>query len=149
MELHACELVASDRPFLFPYIYRLFMQYVSDHDIELSSVCVSKSRLLTFIGNEFGELLTTLCINKSIGIVFHRTNADMQSLLSHAFQSNNCTASLQAYHTNSQVHKLVNHQKSQSDDQSMKLAFDVEKYMYVDTVKYMYITPEMWEHQPF
>ena len=43
---------------------------------------------------------------------------------------------------NSQVHKLVNHQKSKSDDQSMKLAFDVEKY--VDTVKS--IASEMWEH---
>ena len=49
---------------------------------------------------------------------------------------------VQAYHVNflnSQVH---NHQKSKSDDQSMKLAFDVEKY--VDTVKS--IAPEMWEH---
>ena len=36
----------------------------------------------------------------------------------------------------------MNHQKSQSDDQSMKLAFDVEKY--VDTLKS--IAPEMWEH---
>ena len=143
--LHVCELVVSDRPFLFPNMYRLFMQYVSDHDIELSSVCVSKSRLLTFLGNEFGELVTSFCTNKSIEIVFHRTKADMQSLLSHALQPNNCTASSQAYHTNflnSQVHKLVNHQKSQSDDQSMKLAFDVEKY--VDTLKS--IAPEMWEH---
>ena len=36
----------------------------------------------------------------------------------------------------------MNDQKSKSDDQSMKLAFDVKKY--VDTLKS--IAPEMWEH---
>ena len=38
--LHACELVASDRPFLFPNMYRLFMQYLGDYDIDCSEVCV-------------------------------------------------------------------------------------------------------------
>ena len=39
-------------------------------------VCVSKSKLLTFLGNEFGELLSSFCVDKSIGIVFHRNKAE-------------------------------------------------------------------------
>ena len=81
-------------------------------------MCTSKSRLLTFLGNEFGELLTSFCVDRNIGTVFHRTKADMQSLLSHTLHANSSCA-------NHQVHELVNHQKSESSDQSMKLAFDV------------------------
>ena len=70
----------------------------------------------------------------------------MQSLLSHTLHANNrCTAASQVYHTNllnHQVHELVNHQKSESRDQSMKLAFDVDRF--VATVHS--IAPELWEH---
>ena len=99
-------------------------------------VCVSKSRLLSFLGNEFGELLTSFCVNKSIGISSHRNKADMQSLISHSLHASSGCANSQAYHTislNNQVHELANHQKTQSSDQSMKLAFDVDQF--VDTVK--------------
>ena len=144
--LHACELVASDYPFLFPTMYRLFTEYLSDYDIDCSEVCTSKSRLLTFLGNEFGELLTSFCVNRSIGTIFHRTKADMHVLLSHSLHANSrCTAASQAYHANllnHQVHELVNHQKSESGDQSMKLAFDVDQF--VATVHS--IAPELWEH---
>ena len=123
--LHACELVTSDHPFLFPTIYRIFMQYISEYDIDLSGVCVSNSRLLTFLGNEFGELLTSLCVDRSIGTLFHRTKANIHSLLSHTLHAkSSCTAASQAYHANLlnfQVHELVNH-KNETRDQSMKLA---------------------------
>ncbi len=128
-------------------MYRQFMQHLGDYDIDdFSEVCTSKSRLLTFLGNEFGELLTSFCIDRNIGTVFHRTKADMYALLSHTLHANSsCTASSQAYHThllNHQVHELVNHQKIESRDQSMKLAFDVDKFV----VTIRSIAPELWEH---
>ena len=140
--LHACDLVASDHSFLFPSMYKLFMQYLAERDVDVSGVCVSKSRLLTFLGNEFGELLTSTCVDRSIGTVFHRTKADMYSLLSHALHANSsCTAAPQAYLLNHQVHELVDHQKSETRDQSMELAFDVDKF--VATVRS--VAPDLWE----
>ena len=116
--LHACDLVASDHSFLFPSIYKLFMQYLAEHDVDLSGVCVSKSRLLTFLGN---ELVTSTCADRSMGTVFHRTKADVYSLLSHALHANSsCTAAPQAYLLNHQVHELVNHQKNETRDQSIQ-----------------------------
>ena len=100
-------------------MYRLFMQYISDHDIELSSVCVSKSRLLTFIyRNELGELITsTNCTNKSIGNLFHDYTMPLY-LTTVQFLHKFIIQTVKSI-------KLVNHQKSLSDDQSMKLGFDV------------------------
>ena len=43
--LHTCDLLALDRPFLFPSIYNL-MQYLAEQNVNLSAWCVSKSRLL-------------------------------------------------------------------------------------------------------
>ena len=127
-------------------MYRQFMQHLSDYDIDFSEVCMSKSRLLTFLGNEFGELLTSFCVDRNVGTIFHRTKADMHTLLSHTLHANSsCTAVFQAYETNllnDQVHELVNHQKNESRDQSMKLAFDVDKF--IATVRS--IAPELWEH---
>ena len=97
------------------------MQYLAEHDVDLSGVCVSKSRLLTFLGNEFGELVTSTCADRSMGTVFHRTKADVYSLLSHALHANSsCTAAPQAYLLNHQVHELVNHQKNETRDQSIQ-----------------------------
>ena len=45
-------------------------------------------RLLTFLGNEFGNLLTSFCIDKRVGTVFHRMKADMQTLLSYSLHAN-------------------------------------------------------------
>ena len=143
--MHACELAASDPPFLFPAMYRQFMQHLSDYDIDFSEVCTSKSRLLTFLGNEFGALLT-FCVDRNVGTIFHRTKADIRTLLSHTLYANSsCTAAFQIYETNllnHQVHELVNHQKSESRDQSIKLAFDVDKFV----ASICSIAPELWEH---
>ena len=60
--LTACELLASNRVLLFPNnMYRHFMDYVAGEDIDLMDVSVSKSRLLTFLENEFGELIAIFC----------------------------------------------------------------------------------------
>ena len=60
------------------------------------------------------------------------------STLSAAAVSQVCYANL----LNHQVHKLVNHQKSESRDQSLKLAFDDDQF--VATVRS--IAPELWKH---
>ena len=39
--------------------------------ISIFLVCVSKSRLLTFLGNEFGELVTYTCGDRSMSTVLH------------------------------------------------------------------------------
>ena len=102
-------------------------------DINITDISVSKSRLLTFLGNEFGNLLTSFCVNKKIGTVFHRTKADLQTLLSFSLHANsNCAPIFQtvdAAFLNRKVHEVINHQKSQCNDQSMKLAFDVEGFV--------------------
>ena len=85
----------------------------SDGNIDIVGVCV-----LTFLGNEFGELLTSFCSDKRIGTVFHRTKADMQSLLSHSLCDNgSCTPISQDCNTsllNTNVHEVIKHQKSLS-----------------------------------
>ena len=96
---------------------------------------------MTFLGNEFDELLTSTCVDRSIGTVYHRTKPDMYSL-SHALHANSsCTAAPQAFLLNHQVHELVDHQKGETRDQSMKLAFDVDKF--VATVRS--VAPDLWE----
>ena len=50
--LSTCELLVTGRAFLFPNIYRQFMDYLADGSIDLVGVCVSKSRLLTFLLSE-------------------------------------------------------------------------------------------------
>ena len=47
-------------------MYIQFMEYLADGNIDLIGVCVSKITLLTFLRNEFGELLTTFCSDKRI-----------------------------------------------------------------------------------
>ena len=79
----------------------------------LVCVCASKSRL-TYLGNEFGELLTSFLEHWNT----HITKADVRSLLSHTLHAkSSCTAASQAYHANLlnfQVHELMNHYKNES-----------------------------------
>ena len=65
-------MLLSGLAFLFP------LEYLADGNV---GVCVSKSKLLTFLGNEFGELLTSFCSDINVSTVFHRTKVDIQSLL--------------------------------------------------------------------
>ena len=132
--MHACDLVASDHPFLFPSTYRQFMQYLGDYDVDFSDVCTSKSRLLTFLGNEFGEPVTPfILVQYFIGqkltcilycLIPSMLTAAVPVLLKTIIQT----------FLNHQVHELVNHQKSASNYLSMKLAFDVDQF---DTVRFV------------
>ena len=69
--LHLCKVVAADNPILFTDIYNHFYSLLpqSLH----CDICVSKSRVLTFIGNEFGNLLFSVCQSKRVGIIYFRT----------------------------------------------------------------------------
>ena len=89
--------------------------------------------------------MTSFCVDRNIGAVFHKTKADMHTLLSHTLHANSsCTVTSQAYsnHLNHQVHELVNHDKSESSNQSMKLASDVDRL--VSAVRSVAL--ELWEH---
>ena len=62
--LSTCELLVTGWAILFPNMYRQFMEYLADGNIDIVGVCV-----LIFLGNEFGELLTSFCSDKRIGTV--------------------------------------------------------------------------------
>ena len=65
--LSAVELLVSDGAFLFPNMYRHFMDCITDVCVDIDiDVCVSKSRLLTFLGNRFGNLVTSFCVDKKV-----------------------------------------------------------------------------------
>ena len=78
--------------------------------------------------------------------MFHKTKADMQSLLSTSLYDNSsCAPISQDCDTsllNTKVHEVIKHQKSLSHDHSMKLAFDVDKFV----AMVQSIAPELWKH---
>ncbi len=90
--LHVCKIVRLDTAILFPDVHKVFLQHVPC-DVD-STVSTSKSILLTFLGNEFGELLSSFCCNKKIGTIFHRTNADMHVLCGGVPPLNRVTSNL-------------------------------------------------------
>ena len=91
----------------------------------------SKSRLLTFLGNKFGELLSSFCCNKKIGTIFHRTNADVHVLLSNALgSSNTVTDTHHSQHSdtlNGSAHKLVRYLLSKAPEPGQSLVLDVDE----------------------
>ena len=44
-----CNLAASDQAFMFFSVYSQFLEYLSEQDTDVTGVCMSKSRLLTYI----------------------------------------------------------------------------------------------------
>ena len=68
--LPMCRRIQSDHAVLFPHLYALFLSYLpSNVD---NSVSISKHRLLSFLGSEFGDLVSSYCHNKKVGTVFHK-----------------------------------------------------------------------------
>lgn len=141
--LHICGIILSDQAFLFPDIYKVFLQFLPD-DID-STISTSKSRLLTFIANEFGDLLTSFCQNNRIGTVFHRAKADISALLSNALWKQSTCNSASGKNLNESVHELANHIISQAPSQGHSLALDVDGF--INTV--CTVAPELWEHIQF
>ena len=68
--LPMCRHIQSDHAVLFPHLHALFLSYLpSNVD---NSVSISKHRLLSFLGSEFGDLVSSYCHNKKVGTVFHK-----------------------------------------------------------------------------
>ena len=63
---------------MFPVVYKQFCSYLPN-----ASQNVSKARVLSFLGNQFGGLLSSVCSHK-IGTMSYRTKSDPYALLSHA-----------------------------------------------------------------
>lgn len=138
--LHVCRVVRSDRAVLFPDLYRLFLSHLPPN-LE-SSVCISKYKLLTFIGSEFGDLIS-FCHNKRTGTIFHRTKADLSVLLSNALpkQSNDPPDVNSGDHLNTSVHKLAKHFSSCFCDLSTSLILDLDAYIN----EVCSVAPELWD----
>ena len=97
----------NDKAFTFPQIYQqfcYFLETVSDD----TSLSVSRGRVLTYIGNEFGGLISSRCCHKKIGRMFYRTKSDPFALLSHALgmPENNVQVKVTADYLNKKVRDL-------------------------------------------
>ena len=143
--LHMCTGLINDRAFLFPSVYRIFLSYLPEKSFPDN--CISKSRLLTYLGHEFGELLSSFCANRKVGAVFNRSKADMQKMLSQSLFFSHENVDSPPDHSdllNRSVHHVISHMlnKSINCDQSMKLLLDVDNFI-SDVCS---IAPELWEH---
>ena len=55
-----CEGLIHDQAFLFPWVHNTFLMYLPDENtVDLTDVCIKNSRLLTYLGHEFNELLSS------------------------------------------------------------------------------------------
>ena len=145
--LYICKLVLNDHAVLFPESYAKFCQF-----LPFTETSISKARVLTYIGNEFGNLLSSTCCHKKVGRIFFRTKSDPFTLLSHALGSktgvnegNQQSQGTSTYtdHLNQQVHRLVSHFISEaSSDTSLSTALDIDKF--VRNVQH--VAPDVWEH---
>ena len=126
--LHTCRVIQTDQAMLFPKLYRFFISQLPN-DLE-STVCISKYRLLTFTGREFGDLISSFCYNKKTGTILYRTKADFHALLSNALdnQSKEPSEPNSVDHLNDSVHKLAKHFASKGFDATNSLVLDVEGY---------------------
>ena len=113
--LYICKMILNDRAVLFPGVYAKFCQFLPS-----PGDSISKARVLTYIGNEFGNLLSSICCHKKVGRIFFHTKSDPYTLLSHALGSNtgvnegdqqpqSVNTSTYTDHLNNQVHNLVSH----------------------------------------
>ena len=73
--LYICTGLINDRAFLSHSVYRIFLSYLPEKSFP--DICISKSRLLTYLGHEFGELFSSFCANRRL---VHRSKADMQKM---------------------------------------------------------------------
>lgn len=98
---------------MFPVVYKRFCSYLSN--TSQSTISVSKARVLSFLGNEFGCLVSSVCSHRKIETMFYRTKSDPYALLSLALSeqsatadSTNATTCADEYssYINGKVHKL-------------------------------------------
>ena len=149
--LYVCKSVLSDRAVLFPVVYKRFCSYLSNTSQSTSSV--SKARVLSFLGNEFGCLVSSVCSHKKIGTMFFRTKSDPYELLSHALSeqsasiadSTSVTTCADEYsnYINGEVHKLARYLLTEAyKDETLTKAVDVDKFL----EHICSVSPHLWEH---
>lgn len=61
-------------------MYKRFCSYLSN--TSQSTISVSKARVLSFLGNEFGCLVSSVRSHRKIGTMFYRTKSDPMHALS-------------------------------------------------------------------
>ena len=126
---------------LFPESYAKFCQFLP---------FTEDGVVLTYIGIEFGNLLSSTCRHKKVGRIFFRTKSDPFTLLSHALGSKTGTNEgdhppqgiTYNDHLNQQVHRLVSHFISDaSSDTSALYVLDVDQF--INSVQH--VAPDVWE----
>ena len=144
--VYLAELLLGDKCITFPQIYRKFCLFLL-----IGSTPPSKCRVLSLVGSEVGEFMSSFCHHKKIGRVFYRTGADPFVLLSHAVgQANQRDGEQSALPLSSPVRSAVDslnnklHQladkliKCRKDDPLCASKFDLESF--VESVDL-----ELWE----
>ena len=141
--LLVCRLISSEQAFLFPTMYRTFLDYLPETLRVSDVICTSKSRLLTFLGNEFGQLLSSFCHHKRTGTVFHRTKADLSALLSNSLCKQQPEVKASPCNSlNDSMHKIIKHLLSESKDNERSMLLDLDQF--IATVHKL--APELWDH---
>lgn len=82
-DLYLCQCLLADQAVLLPTLYKCFRSFLPKN-IE----CPSKAQLLTYIGNEFGDFMSSVCHHRKIGRIFFQTKSDPHVLLPHALPVN-------------------------------------------------------------
>lgn len=141
--LVASRLLSSEQAFVFNTIYHEFVSNIPEDLRKNIQASKYKYKLLSFLGSEFGQLLSSFCHHRRTGTVFHRAKADLSVLLSNAL-SNPPThlPPVSFSNFNDSVHRVINHIVSayNCDEESVMLDIDV----FIDTV--CTVAPELWEH---
>lgn len=147
--VYLCQCLLPDQAVLFPTLYKQFLSYLPE-----SIECPSKARLLTYIGNEFGDLISSVCHHRKIGRIFFRTKSDPYVLLSHALasqhspqcnaqsinQGSNCVAAC-GDQVNKQVHHVASYMLGQAyKDDRLILGLDVDRFVQQVCV----VSPKLW-----
>ena len=139
--MHLCKVLASDNAVQFSDIYSCFLSFLPNSlncDIRWS-----KSRVLTFIGNEFGDLSSSVCQNKRDGGIFFRSKSNLFDLLSHALNKSPFhTGTCPSEDLIASVIKLVHHLAQSRHDPAVLTDLDVDKFINTTCS----IAPDLWEH---
>ncbi len=100
----------NDQAILFPEIYERFILYLPTNLADVSE-SASKTRVLAYIGNTFGELLSSTYSHRKIGQFFYRTGSNLHVLLSHALDASRKQAQAKGHkpqqHLNAKLHELA------------------------------------------
>ncbi len=144
--LHLCKCLLANQAMLLPTLYKHFLSNIPN-SIEL--------RLLTYVGNQFGDLMSSVCHHKKIGRIFFQTKSDPYVLLSHALGRHNSQCDTDSVN---QHHKCVNKCADQVNKQAHKVAAYMLRHAYKDDAlidaldvncfiqHVCSVSPELWEH---